>query len=247
MMIKHAFFGHCVSLGDALVMNAIVHHVSRNCEHVYYPAKPSTVATLACLYQDHNNITVKAFDTLAQQREFIQEHQLVHLLETSPLETHLIHRVNCEPEYVHALWQHQIYDNYDLAYSTRYRDFHMPTTIAGEDELYQQLNPNNEEYVLVHRYTGTHPQGIPIYIDTNLKCIEVSEGVSENLLAYRKLIRCASEIHCVSSSFFTLVDSMTQDTAAKLFFHDIRKNSLMRINSRWNNWRWEIIHYNIRV
>jgi hypothetical protein len=67
------------------------------------------------------------------------------------------------------------------------------------------------------------------------------------MLQYKKLIENAAEIHCVASSFFNLVDSMIFDLKGVPIFHDIRRNSLMKVNSRWNEYKWQVVTYGIRV
>lgn len=72
-----------------------------------------------------------------------------------------------------------------------------------EQELYNKLNPNNEEYVLVSKYIGTPPghREIPIKINTDKKIIEVSLIDGFNPFDWCLLLENASEIHMVDTCF----------------------------------------------
>ena len=252
---KKLFFDSSVGLGDALVMNAIVHNYARTCEKLYYPARGEFFETIKCLYQDFPNIEVWRFYGTEQEEIFLSTNPDVVKIKSMPLVTSEIDRKGCEIERIQVHWPQQIYENFDIPFKMRYLDFHMPKHIEGQDELYDRLTEGENDYVLVHKFASDHPEGIPIDIPSFIrsrggvdkKIIEIRSGQTSNMLQYKKLIENASEIHCIASSFFNLVDSMVDDTKGRLIFHDIRKNSLMKVNSRWNKHRWEIVTYGIRM
>lgn len=253
-MFDKLFFDSAVGLGDAFVMNGIVHHYARMCGTLYYPARGEFYETLTCLFKDFPNIEVWRFYNAEQQDVFVETMD-IHRIRSYPLITSEIHRVGCEPEYIHVHWPQQVYENWDIPFKMRYLDFHMPKDIPGSEELYEQLTEGEKDYIIVHRYASDHPNGIPIDITSfrkinnqpDMKIIEIREGQTTNMLQYKTLIERAKEIHCIPSSFFNLVDSMANHIDAKLVFHDIRKNSLMKVNSRWNNHCWDIVTYGVRV
>jgi hypothetical protein len=247
------FFCGAMSLGDCFVMNAIVHEYAKISHKLVYPCKPEYFQTLQSLYQDCDNIQVVAFETTEQENAFITQHGLIKIF-SPPIEGTHIHRAGCEPEYIHIHWPQQIYENFDIVFSKRYSGFKMPKNIAGSQELYESMTDGNP-YVLVHRYTGDHPNGIPINITgfrksvglPDLPIIEIREGQTDNMLQYKTLIENAAEVHCVPSSFFCLVDSMQLPASCTPYFHDIRRNSLMKVNSRWNNHKWHMVNYSVRI
>jgi hypothetical protein len=248
------FFDSAVGLGDAFVMNGIVHHYARLCGTMYYPARAEFFDTLTCLYSEYPNIEVWRFYDQGQEDWFVENNKLQRIRST-PLITTEIHRVDCAPERIHVHWPQQIYENFDVPFKMRYLDFHMPDHIEGSQELYDRLTEGDTEYVLVHRFASDHPEGIPIDVPKfradrgwpMIKIIEVREGQATNMLQYKKLIEGAKEIHCIPSSFFNLVDSMVTNIKALPIFHDIRKNSLMKVNSQWNKHRWTVVDYNVRL
>jgi hypothetical protein len=252
ILFDKLFFDNPVGLGDAFVMNAIVHHYARMSGTLYYPAKGEFYETLKCLYKDHPNIEVWRFYGADQVDVFLQTNPGLTRLTSMPLVTSEIHRMGCAVEYIQVHWPQQIYENFDIPFKMRYLDFQMPKDIPGSKELYEQLVGDATDYVVFHRYASDHPKGIPLNLKAfresrgllDKKIIEIEAGQTTNMLQYKMLIENASEIHCIPSSFFNLVDSM--DVKGQLWFHDIRKNSLMKVNSRWNSSKWNIVNYSVR-
>ena len=162
-------------------------------------------------------------------------------------ETHNIKNFN-----IVTMWDLQLYANYGFSFDLRYSNFRLPKHIAGSDELYDQLS-GGEPYILVHRYTGDAPEGIPfdltLFRETSnlppIKVIEIKEGITDDMMQYVKLIQNAQEIHVVGSSFHCLVDSIK--TPARLFFHDARERTSMLLNSPWNDKIWKVIGYNHKL
>lgn len=247
------FFDSSVGLGDAFVMNGIVRHFASNCNKLYYPARGEFFETLKCLYQDEPNIEVWRFYSNEQEDFFVANNNLPRL-RSPALVTSEIHRVGCKPERIQIHWPQQIYENFDIPFSYRYKNFKLPKDIPGQEELYNKLTEGETEYALVALHASDHPNGIPVDVEgirqlqgkDPIKIIKIVAGQTENMLSYKLLIEKATEIHCIPSSFFNLVDSMVTDISAKCYFHDIRLNSLMKVNSRWNEHRWDIINYDIR-
>jgi hypothetical protein len=246
-------FGGPISLGDCFVMNAIVHEYAKKCRKLIYPCKPEYYQTLKSLYKEHDKIQVIAFDNPQQEIEHIRYTNAIRI-HGDPLFSAHIDRKNNDPENIHVLWPHQIYESFNLPYSKRYLNFKMPYHVEGAKELFEKFT-NGEPYAVVHRYTDNHPQGIPINIPSYrasiglspIKLIEIEPNQTENMLQYKLLLENAQEIHCVPSSVFCLVDGMDLPSTCTTFFHDIRKNSLMKVNSIWNHNKWHIVNYMVRV
>ena len=152
------------------------------------------------------------------------------------------------------LWDVQTYANYEIPYEYKYKNFRLPKYIHGAEELYKQLS-NDKPYVLVHRRSFRYSDGFPINIDNfrkannlpNIRIIEITEGITDNMMQFVPLIERAEEIHVVASSFHCLVDCMYNKTNGKLFFHDIRADAIMKINSAENNNCWTIVKYEIKL
>ena len=240
------FFIGPMSLGDSFVTSGIANYYGDRCSELHYPTLPKYFKTLKTLFQDHPNITVIQLNGPDMENDYVSHHRLSRIMRTG-FETHNIKNFEIVP-----MWDVQLYANYGLSFDLRYTNFRLPKNINGSDELYQTLS-GGEPYILVHRYTGHHPHGLPMNVpafrEANgllpIKIIEIEEGITDNMMHYVKLIQNAQEIHVVPSSFHCLVDSI--DTNAKLFFHDLREKTSMFINSSWNTKQWTVVNYNQRL
>lgn len=244
------FFVGPMGLGDTFVHSGIVHHFGDRSFELHLPVWPKFYNTVSCLYQDHPHIKVVGLGHYDEgENQYVEQHKLARILATDLI------RIPGKDGPMAPLWDLQLYSYYELPFSLRYTNFRLPKHVKGSEELYYSLVKNNRPYALIHRASGKYPNGIPIDITRfrrnaglpDIDFIEVTEGVTDNMMQYVKLIKNAAEIHCVPSSFHCLVDSMFNLTEAKLFFHDIRADALMKVNSFWNHHRWTIVNYGEKI
>ena len=241
-----------LNLGDAFVINALVLKWAQESVHVHVPTFPQYVHTVQCLYADYSNITVVPYLGAENEQEYITKHNLQHInfrtlyeLTKMPMKHHEA------PVEIPVWWDRQIYEHFDVLFSRRYKDFQLPKHIPHTQDLFHKLNPTSEPYVLWHRYSHTMIHDTQVDLKSwrahinapDKKIIEIETGHTSNLLDYMELIRNADEIHCIPSSFHCLVDSVLDQTNAALFYHDVKAHTLMRLNCRWNNWRWHYVYY----
>jgi hypothetical protein len=249
------YYGAAMSLGDSIVNNAIVHQFAREANQLYYPAQRPFFETLNCLYQDYDNIQVVPFDSPQQEADFVLDNKLMRI---APADIHgtYINRAGTPGGMTISInWDRQIYEYYDLPFSTRYTGFRFPHAVAGSQELYNHLTQGDDNYVLFHQQTGAHAHGMNIDINgfrsanglLPLKVIEITGDITTNMLQYIKLIENATEIHCAPSSFFCLVDSIFDRARGSLFFHDRRAQTIMQINSKYNKNKWNIVNYDTKL
>ena len=237
-------------LGDCFVMSGIVNHYADHCRELHLAVGKGYEKTLGSLYKEHPNIRIFIAGEGYGEAEYAEEHKLSRILANDILKTEFVNNT-----WVPVYWPMHVYDCYDLPFSTRYRNFRVPTYIEGADELYDRLS-NGEPYILVHRrpFMG-YPDGYPINIFgfrhsqvlPEYRIIEVRPEITEDMMQYVKLIKHAKEIHCVDSSFYQLVDGMVKHTQADLYFHKIRAFSMLRVNCKWNDYRWRIVEYGERM
>ena len=238
------YFVAAMSLGDNFIYSGVAHHYADRCYELHIPVEPRFEKTMRCLYQDFPNIKIISALSHEQEIQYIRENQLAKITMSTPFFT-VINGVSVCP-----LWDEQVYTHFELSFSLRYKNFRLPKYIDGAEELYQKLS-GGEPYILIHRRTGLHPDGMPINIPAfrmannlpDINIIEITEGITDNMMQFVPLIERAQEIHCVSSSFRCLVDSIYNRTTGILFYHEARANTLERVNSRWNNYSWQIVRY----
>jgi hypothetical protein len=125
-----------------------------------------------------------------------------------------------------------------LPYRYSYKYFDYPKNYELEDNLKNHLininNVNPNDYVLVHRDASNNTYELNIE-GGNLIYIDKETDIYNNIFLYSKLIKDASEIHCINSSFVHLVDRI--ETSGKLIYHDVR-GSIIKLKKKW-----KIINY----
>jgi hypothetical protein len=115
-------------------------------------------------------------------------------------------------------WDEKFYQQYGIDFKIRWEGFKLVRDEIRENELYFKLNPNNEDYALIHSSGSDGINRISYNsIDPKLKKIYVVPN-TPILFDYYKLIENAKEIHAVSSCFHLFVDSIKTDS--KLYFHN---------------------------
>jgi len=238
-----------LGLGDNFVNAGIVHYFADRCFELHVPVWPIFLDTMTCLYQDYPNIKVVGLGHYDfGENQYVEENKLSRILATDLVRT-TIDNVVYAP-----LWDIQTYANFEIPFSYRYTNFRLPKFIEGAEELYQRLS-GGDPYILVHRSSSKYPNGIPIDVANfrkinnlpDIKIIEVTPDITSNLMQWMTLIERAEEIHCVASSFHCLVDSVFNKIKARLYFHDIRVDALMKINSFENNFCWNIVNYSTKI
>ena len=244
-LFDRLYFIGPMSLGDHFVFNGISHYYGDRTDELHLPCLPCYYDTVSCLYQDYPNIKVVPI-AVEEEESYVKTHNL-SVIKRVPMQHTIVRGVD-----IHPVWDMQVYANYELPFGMRYTNFRLPNKINGAEELYWKLT-NGLPYILIHRYTGDHPNGIPIDVDgyriglglPELLTIEIDQNIAANMMQLMTLIERANEIHVVPSSVHCLVDSVK--TNAKLFFHDVREKTSMAVNSAWNGNKWNILHYPHRL
>lgn len=256
-------FHHHTGLGDHFICNAIVHEYAKMTDRLHIPTHHRYFETLKCLYSDYPNIIVHSFhdDWATLEREMFPWAQRMGYpiirLGFENLNYREMMRKNTPrgegeayPEKFAPNFERQFYEQANMLYKDRYEKFVLPKKIPDVDEVYEKLVGDNNDYIVVHKNSSFRNE-YPIEISSwrpdekiPSKVVEIKKGQTNNVLSYMKLIENAREIHCVNSGFFHLVDSVCTRINAKLFYHDIRYNTMQQINCLATGFnRWNIVRY----
>jgi len=241
-MIKDGMFfvHHHLGLGDHLDCNGMVRNILKNgfLEH-----NPSTVGVFSkgnyydmieYMYRDEPNIIVFNLgkeDEYTEVKRIVGQHSGLLLRvghENYPgKQAELSQQKNC--------WEF-FYEQIDMPYQVRYDDFFVQRDLDEENRLLNKLNPNGEPFIFIHEDTA---RGFTLnrdhFVDKTLKTIE--NDITENIFNFISIIEKAEEIHCMESSFKTLIDIYAKQD--KIFYHDFRHQPLGQ-NSLDT---WKIVNY----
>lgn len=214
---------HHPGLGDHLICNGLVNALADEHEVVYVPCKRHHLDTVRCLYSEQPRVQPFPVDAWPQDVERFSREKGCQILRVGHEHTD------------RDRFDVSFYRQLNMPFELRYSRFALPLVIPHEEELYDRLAPAAGGYCLVHRegtggiYELTIASMLPVvYVDPRTNPFN-------NLLAYRKLIRDAAEIHCINSSVIHLVDGIP--TKAALFYHAVRQTDFTLRPS------WTVIGY----
>ena len=103
----------------------------------------------------------------------------------------------------------------DVPFKYRKEKFFFKRDLIAEEEVFKKLNPDNEEFIFVH---DDPIRGFHLEIDSPLRIIRNDPTV--DFFSMLGIITKASEIHCMSSSYFCLIDCMGDENfIGKKYYH----------------------------
>jgi len=123
------------------------------------------------------------------------------------------------------------YDQVGIPYEVRKDYFYLERSAKQEENLLKKKNPNGEPFIFIH---DDKSRGFKINKKhlLNDKLLVIENDVSENIFNFIGVVKKAEEVHCMESSFKTLVDIYCDQE--KLFFHDFRGHPLgLNSNKNW--------------
>jgi len=232
------------SLGDVIVCTGIIHHLAKSTETLILDTNPFYKESLMCLFSDFPNILPL---TKTEYAIFKQDKGPIEEIVAPSASSMPIVFPNGEKGSAPFAWERQHYENFDLPFSTRYTQFHMPRHIPNAHALYETLMEGEENYIVTNRFMGVELNYANYFIDRwnphKYKVIDITPHMTTNVFDFVELFRHAKQIHVVPTSIHQLVDSMVNDISGELFFHNIRANFWSPVNCQFNEYRWKIINY----
>tara|TARA_R110000868_G_scaffold5669_3_gene33483 strand:+ start:1654 stop:2184 length:531 start_codon:yes stop_codon:yes gene_type:complete len=142
-------------------------------------------------------------------------------------------KIGFQGAYGNVAWDESFYRQCGIDFNKRWSSFKYVRNLIMEDNLYKTLNPTREKYVLIHNKGSDGIDRIDYNnVNNSIKKIFV-EKCTDTIFDYTKLIENAEEVHCVSSSFIALVDSL--DIKNEIFFHNknVRADSNFSLKLKW--------------
>jgi len=201
--------------------------------HVF--SKTNYFGMIDYMYRDEGNIVVTEIEggpnEVFQAEEYYKNSSCDEFLrigfEHYPFHQEHLYDKNC--------WEF-FYEQIQVPYSVRYEYFHVERDEEEEQRVFDKLNPDNEPYIFIHEDAD---RGFLLnrehFIDKNLKVIE--NDVTENIFHFTKILEDAQEIHCMESSFKTLIDFYCKQD--NIFYHDFRHQPLGQNSLD----KWKVIKY----
>lgn len=213
-----AIIYHHLGLGDHFICNGLVNLISERFDKVFLITKEHNFETISCLYKDNEKVEVISIKKEPEDIELFSRINDLKVVKIGFV------------DFSNKTFDRSFYSQLGVDFSRRYTNFKLPEQIENSEEIYNKL-VTEFPYCLIHRVCSQ--EIFDLNIDTNLPRIYIQPGVTNNLLDYVKIIKNASEIHCVDSSVYHLIDSI--DVPGKLYFHDVRSSSdnKITVSDKW--------------
>ena len=221
-----------LGLGDHIVCNGLLNYFSESFDKIYLPVKSRDINNISYLYKDNQKIEVFKIEHSSEVKDinkFAKKNNLMTL------------KVGFKKR--RPPFNLSFYDQFGLPYSYSISKFRVPRDIKKEKSLYQHLK---DVYKVKDRYQVVHNQSsygkVSLQVNNELPTIfiEKETDLYKNIFLYSKVIKNATEIHCLDSSFLHLVERV--ETDAELIFHNIKKDGQRGADVHLVK-NWKIVNY----
>ncbi len=231
------FYSH-LGLGDQIILSGAVKFLSEKYNKIYLVCVNKFQNSMDVLYKNNDKVEILylpvEFDNLAQDNSKIEK----FVLSFSKQHNLKILKVGYEYQIKRLRFYESFYKQISLNYKVSYDYF----SISNDQQKINSLNHHLKKFYnidgsfkLIH---NEHSSGV-----LNLKGINNKNNIYvtresdpyNNIFLYEDLIREATEIHCINSSFAHLVDRI--ETTGKLVYHGAIGS---RLKFKQN---WEFIDY----
>ncbi len=220
---------HHLGLGDHIICNGLVNFISKKYKKIYLVTNSIFKDQVDYLYQINNRVEILPVDvkSVNNAEDAVKDFAMKKKLQILKIGFEEEKKIN-KPFY--KAFYKQLNINYKISYS----DFNLPFNQKDEVNLskilFKKFNVKNSRYLLFHNEASDNK--FQLNIQSNLPVISLSQDYDDqnNIFLYRDIIKNASEIHCINSSFLHLIDRI--ETNGRLFYHNIR-GSKIKLRKKW--------------
>jgi hypothetical protein len=204
-------------LGDAIICNAIIRNFCKKYDKVELIIQKSNSESIIFMLRDLINISYIIHEDYGVTLQYMKNNKDLF-------------KVGFENMIFTCMFDKAFYAIVGLKFEKRWDDFYVERDLNREMNLFKKLSLKENDYIFVH-----HKPEQNFNIDiSNMKNVIVPTPLTNNIFDWIYTFEYAKEIHCIDSSFKSLIDSF--DLGNKpLYFHVSKRNSKDYTNSK-NNW-----------
>jgi len=225
---------HHLGLGDHFDMNGMVRHYLDTYDKVHVFSKDSYFNMVEYMYRDTASIMVHRLEFPDDEYKSVEAFR-----ERSGIENFLRigfehYPFGQEEQLGKNCWEF-FYEQVNVPKDVRVGKFYCQRDEEEESRVLNKLNPDGEQFIFVH---DDPDRGFSVdrsKIDGGYKIIENDN--SENIFYFLKILEEAAAIHCMESSFKSLIDLYAN--TKHLYYHDFRNQPL----GSYTNKEWRIVKY----
>lgn len=219
-----------MGLGDHIICNGLIRNLYRRFDKINLFVCEQHEHSISSMFKDLDNLTIIPIPGHYNDSYIFENYKNFRVIRIG------FENVGSICNKYRCSWDESFYRQFDVPFSARWDDFYIQRDENSEKKLFEKLNPNNEKYVLIHSTGSDNIDRIDYSkIDNSMLKIVIEKGSTKNVFDYLGLIENASEIHCISSFFNVLCDSVK--TNGNLFYHDkIKRRNYGLSHKLKKNW-----------
>jgi hypothetical protein len=209
---------HHLGLGDHIICNGMVRYFKEIYGKIKVFCKPHNYKNVEYMYRDDDNIEVLSIGEDSDVNKYIFENNI----------SSDVIRIGFENlmRYPYTKFDESFYNIANIPFEFRFSKFFFERDSAREEEAFNYVNPNNEEYIFIHGNVDRKK------IRSDLKIVEnpTEFGVFDIL----KIIENATEVHIMESSIKCLINSYVFDKPS-FHYHQYVRGYDESLNSQGKN------------
>ena len=233
--MKKVCLAHHGGLGDHIECNGMVRHYAERYDEVVIFSKEPYLPIVKFLYRDCSKIKIQCVPT-GTSAELMAIWDYLDSFEGDVVVAGFFN-YNKNLRFFEQQGFGPAQSFYYLAnvpFKYRKEKFYIKRDLEKEKETLESLNPTNEDFIFVH---DDPSRGFEISITKDIKIIR--NDPTRDFFSMLGVLTKAKEIHCMSSSYFCLIDCMDETlfTDAKYLHTSVRGVELgeQGISGNWKN------------
>ena len=231
--IDFVFYSH-LGLGDQIILSGAINYLSEKYRKIYLISYEKFKNSMLSLYNNNQSIEMiflpESFNQLTQDKLEIEEF-VIDYGRKNNLE---ILKVGYENQIKRLRFYESFYKQLKLDYQISYDYF----SVNSDKKMVEKLSSHLKNYFeikgsfkLIHNEHSSGFVDLKDINDQNNIFVTRDSDPYNNLFLYEELIKNATEIHCINSSFAHLVDRL--NTTGKLIYHEIL-GSRLKFKKEWS-------------
>ena len=231
--IDFVFYSH-LGLGDQIILSGAINYLSEKYRKIYLISYEKFKNSMLSLYNNNPSIEMiflpESFNQLTQDKLEIEEF-VIDYGRKNNLE---ILKVGYENQIKRLRFYESFYKQLKLDYQISYDYF----SVNSDKKMVEKLSSHlknyfeiNGSFKLIHNEHSSGFVDLKNINDQNNIFVTRDSDPYNNLFLYEGLIKNATEIHCINSSFAHLVDRL--NTTGKLIYHEIL-GSRLKFKKEWS-------------
>jgi hypothetical protein len=209
---------HHLGLGDHIICNGIIRHFKEIYGEISIFCKPHNYNNVKYMYRDDSNIHVLPIGEDNDVNRYIYENN--------------IHNEVIRIGFGNLSWNpltsfdEDFYTTSKIPFEYRFSKFKFNRDLEKENEAFNFVNPNNEEYIFIHGNVDRNK------IRNDLKIIE--NPTEFGIFDIIKIIEKSTEVHIMESSVKCLINSYVFDKPL-FFYHQYIRGYNEYLDSKGKN------------